>query len=261
ESGAHPSLLRRVFGKSMSKHEKARQARLESSAGQRLEVSFGAVAFWRFLSYADAFRAVPRAYANPPLSPGLGAALAVRYFLFAGLGVHAGGRSSLGLTTKDAIDGHFATRAYQLLSGLMLRLPVSGLYLLLRADYGYQAFSLRGAAYTPELPSVAYQFVRGGIDSRLRLLDDLTLDVEAAYLYLIDVGDLGSSDYFPNVAGAAVEGLLGLRRPLLEHMSVRLGLSYRRYFFAFHPRPDHQRIVGGALDQFLTVTVSAIYHH
>jgi hypothetical protein len=95
--------------------------------------------------------------------------------------------------------------------------------------------------------------IRTGAGSELRLTEVLGLALEAAWLHVLSVGEIGK--WFPRATAGAFELGIQLSYALGHHMFARLGASYQRMAFDFHARPGDRKIAGGATDQLLTASL------
>ncbi|MFW5921128.1 MAG: hypothetical protein ACOCUS_04755 [Polyangiales bacterium] len=99
-----------------------------------------------------------------------------------------------------------------------------------------------------DVPFAKYLYVRiaGGaaVD-----VGPLVVDVELAWLHLLEMGQLDDARWFPRADGAGGEAVLGVGYHHDSGLGVRLSGRFRRYFFSMHPEPGDPRVAGGAVDQ------------
>ena len=83
----------------------------------------------------------------------------------------------------------------------------------------------------------------------------LTLVTGAGAHKVWEKGELAQS-FFPRHKVGAVDGSLGVQWHLGEAWRLEVGAEYRRYYYAMRPEPGDRFIVGGAVDQYLSGTIS-----
>lgn len=134
--------------------------------------------------------------------------------------------------------------------------------------YGNHAFVLGRSTPTspstnavPEVPNVRYSYLRLGIETRLRAHRWVSFRVGAAYLQVFDAGGIEDASWFPRARSAGIELTTRLVVPITHGLEGRLGIEYRRYFFAMRPEVGDPRIVGGALDQYADVRLELAYRY
>ncbi len=116
--------------------------------------------------------------------------------------------------------------------------------------YGLELFRFTDpTAIDPELPSVAYGFVRTMLDARVPF-GPFSLSVAIAYLHVVANGEVGLRTRGTQNDG--VEASFGGAFALGGGFEARLAGRYTRFFYSFDPRPGDAYVAGGALDQYLT---------
>src|SRR5690606_17903998 len=106
-----------------------------------------------------------------------------------------------------------------------------------------------------EIPSVSYQYVRGGVSLAYPITDRLAVRAGLAWRHLLGTGEFQSDEWFPRVTGAGVDSALGITYDLFSGLSAHLSADLRRYFFAMNPEVGDELIVGGAIDQYLSMSL------
>jgi hypothetical protein len=128
--------------------------------------------------------------------------------------------------------------------------------LSLTGAYGEEAFSIY-ELQSASMPGVDYRFVRAGADARLPLGQSAALFADAAYLFVMSSGQVGAR--FPRSSVGGVLAELGGALTFATSFEARVTLSYRRFFYAMHPRPGDAYVAGGALDEFSGALASLAY--
>jgi hypothetical protein len=227
-----------------------------------LDASIGAASLLRLLDYSDDLFGALREYRLPLSALG---ALRVEAWPAARMG---GAISHFGLTAsaeqsfllKSGTQGGpaFSTNAQRITLGLVGRLPVQKAEVTLSAAYGWQDFSIGGEGdpTRPNIPNVTYRFLRAGAGLRLDVKPRVALLASAAYLHVLDSGQIATSNYFPRLTVAGMEAGVGAAWQFSSPWEVRVGVDYRRYFFSMHPEPGDRLIAGGALDNYVVATAA-----
>lgn len=107
----------------------------------------------------------------------------------------------------------------------------------------------------PTVADVGYEYVRLGALGSFELVGRLSLDLELAWLFVRDLGELGSTRWFPRAEGAGAEAHMGLRFALGRGFEARLAGRWRRYFMSMRSEPGDAHVAGGAVDQYLAMTL------
>ena len=109
----------------------------------------------------------------------------------------------------------------------LYRLPLDSFEPRFRIGYVRQVFDADVSATTP-LPAVAYNSLRFGLGTSIFLVDWLTVDVNAAYLYVLDAGEIGSNKYAPNLSTNGFEVGLSLGTWIKDVFGIRVGVDFRQ---------------------------------
>lgn len=224
--------------------EGARSGRGPERAGASpLEIGAEGRAFTRHFDYDAAARQTLRAY-------DLGGAPSVRVAgaWYPGAHVTTGAGAAIGLAgsfeqslatssgRSAAESGSYSTamRAYSV--GVKGRIPLGKHEVSLRGEYGRHGFeiqddrdpTLTGAQARDLLPDVEYEYLRPGIEGRLRF-SGFELGAYAGYRHVLSLGDLGSSSWFPSATARGVDaGILG-GYSVSGSLLIVLGVDLRRY--------------------------------
>jgi len=228
------------------------------------ELSFGPM--WRDQDYNDALRDVPLRYYNEVGSPAMWVALSLEIYplAFGGdgflgdLGLVAGYGTAVGLDSADEAGNTYSTSASAFHVGLRGRFSLGdGTEAGLTLAYGVRSFSAESP--TLPLPEASHSFLRLAADGRVELMDGFGLELNAGYLLRLGTGELQDADYFPELSGGGVEAGVAAVVGLGGGLSVSANFDWQRFFFAFNPTLDADRVVGGATDDYYTFTLGARY--
>lgn len=156
---------------------------------------------------------------------------------------------AFGLASEDSAGARVGTTWRSFDVGATERIPLTRALLAnVSAGYGGNDFqftqSLAGGAAA--LPTVAYRFVRVGVDARYRL-SAFSVYAGGGYLDILSSGY--TAQLFPRESVGGVEGHLGASYSLAKNWEVSLSAEYTRMFFSFNPVPGDGSVAGGALDE------------
>lgn len=223
-----------------------------------LDLSVGGRVFSRSLSWdndtTQALRpydlsAAPALRVAAELFPGaLGSARAGRL-----IGAVVGFETAIALSTVDARGRSYDTSAWSLVAGLKVRAPfeTERHELALVVAYRRQEFAVRaqGDVAVNGAPDLTYQAVQAGLASRWALSRRVAVTLDAAYLAVLDTGQLG--EVFPHVSTSGVDATAGVAIALAAGVEVRAGGDFRAYFHGFNPeRGDRYQLTGATDMQF-----------
>lgn len=169
---------------------------------------------------------------------------------------------AIGLKSKEG-GKTLSTTAYDLGAGLIFRLPLEMFEPRFRLGYVRQVFDVD----TPSnvfLPAMSYSAVRLGLGTAIKIVEAFSLDVGAAYLVVLDAGDLTSKDYFEKASVGGFEAGAGALVHITGPYSVRAGIDFRRYFYDLKPdstvvQPGGQKLADKATDDYLRANISFVY--
>ncbi len=172
---------------------------------------------------------------------------------------------AIGLSSEDATsDASFPTNSFALVLGGRFRVPLGASELGFELGYGTDRFSLdadagAGSPVDPGTPNAEYEFVRLAADGRWRATPWLDLGIHGGYRLLTTAGQLSSEAWFPNMEGGGIEGGLSVGTPVLDPLHLELGFDVNHHFFSFNPEVGASQVAGGALDQYFTGSLRAVF--
>jgi len=173
------------------------------------------------------------------------------------LGVDLAAQAAVGASSSDSFGNHYKSHydAYRL--GLRVRVPLGQHFASAFSGYAITRGSVSSdnAQTAVRTPGVDYRALRSGVGAELALADGVSMGVDAAWLTMLSVGELGS--WFPRATANGLELLLQASYAFTRHCFVRVVGSYRRAVFDFHPQPGDARVAGGATDEVLTLSAGA----
>jgi hypothetical protein len=245
--------------------EQAESHRLASERGasrEALRVFVGVGSPYRSLAYRDA---VTSTLGDYQLSGAPMADVALSFFparlvsdgWASWLGLDARALLALSTPTRDQAGGQLKSRYDAFHVGLRARVPVGRHTVSVFSGYAVSHFTVTPltASFTSPTPSVDYRSIRSGLGGELALGESTRLGLDAAYLSYLDVGEIGR--WFPRATAGGIElGLFGTYA-ITPAIHARVSAAYQRTFFDFHARPGDKNIAGGALDQYLSLSLGA----
>ncbi len=173
--------------------------------------------------------------------------------------------ADFGVRMVSVIEGEgsrFAHSASRLRFGGLVRLPI-GERFTVHAHLGYsrQEFTtsrnaVNDGSARPNIPDVLFNGFRAGLGVRLRIVGTLELDASGAFQTVAGKGELGSTRYFPKATALAVDAGGGLSIGLVEHLRLRAGVEWQRYFITLNPDDTSTFFARTAADQYITATAS-----
>ena len=131
-----------------------------------------------------------------------------------------------------------------------------------RLRYGSQSFKISQPA---PLPSVTYSMIEPGVFFRMPLMSGkLVLDVNAAFLGILDAGQIQKQDKYGGATLTGFEANLGADYHLADALFLRGMINFETIGYSFKkngmlPAPMDNTKVSGARDNYYGVVVSAGY--
>lgn len=167
------------------------------------------------------------------------------------------GQLALATPTVDRDGNEFKSTYNTFHAGVRARFPLGSHFLSAFTGYGMNRFNVTSEKEGVGVPTpgVDYRMIRSGAGAEFALSDTLMLGLDAAWLHILSVGDIG--EWFPRATAGGIEAAVFATYSLMPGVSARASASYQRNFFDFNPRPSDEYAAGGALDQYLAVTVGA----
>jgi hypothetical protein len=178
------------------------------------------------------------------------------------LGIDAYGRLMVPVEATDGPSIYETTsRAFGV--NLRARIPLWPSELGVHAGWGAHAIEISDSQFggDPEVPSVAYSFLRLGADARISLSSEFALSLRASYLVLLGFGELAEESWFPDASGGGIEAQLGAAYELAGPLWIEADLGVVRYFLGMNVATVEpsaaaiQRVAEGATDQQLFATL------
>ena len=177
--------------------------------------------------------------------------------ILAHLGVMAGYEHGFATRTNDGAGGDLETRMMAFFAGLKMRLPLGAHELAASFSYGQHSFTIDGDEQRP-FPDVKYSYLRPALDATFRV-DRVSFGGHLGHRFLLSSGALESDTWFPRLTGAGLDLGLFVGQVLWKTLEVRAGADLRRYYFTMHPEVGDRYVVGGAVDQFLSLWAGLHY--
>ncbi|MEY4583232.1 MAG: hypothetical protein RL701_7935 [Pseudomonadota bacterium] len=249
-----------------------KQTEQEEPSGARpsaFDVSVGALVGTRSFGYNDSLPGL-RVY-----SLGLSPSLAVHGHWYPAAHFQGGALAHIGLdvradilvgvTSKDKAGQEFSTSSHGFGIGLRGRIPLDALELGAVFGFSQRSFSLANSkTIDPDVPDVTYNSLRIGAEARYQFVRPFAVQVRAAYLVGLGLGEISDKTWFPHASGNGIEAELSLQLSMSRVFGVELALGMQRYFLSLNPEPDDpgvlgtRRVAGGALDKYFSSRLGVI---
>ncbi|MET0343553.1 MAG: hypothetical protein ABW252_21255 [Polyangiales bacterium] len=171
------------------------------------------------------------------------------------LGLDVATQLARGSRTDDALGNAFESRYSAFRLGLRGRVPVGKHAVSVFSGYAVNKVSIaavEGDVSSPT-PNVDYRILRSGVGTELALGRRLGLGIDASYLHILSVGQLG--EWFPRATARGVELALSASYAITNYLFARVAGTYARSAFDFKSQPGDAFAAGGATDQFLTASM------
>ena len=226
-----------------------------------LELGVGGMALFRQLAWTSDARA---AGLGPyKLTPGPAAGVWLEFYpasfatggFVANLGLFVRYDYGFGVSTTLANGADVGTKYQDFLAGLKLRIrsgrspPISGW------PSGEQGFRLDPQGTPQDLPAMDYTFVRIGAGTRVQFTPAVEMDVDGAFLSVMDpgsaAGQVASAAFFPRAKAYAIDFGASLAVRITSAIGVRAGANLRQYGLSFQPQSGDARFVSGAVDCYI----------
>ncbi len=177
------------------------------------------------------------------------------------LGVFMSGDFGVGMVSRVQ-ESRFAHSAARLRGGFLARLPLGDRFTV-NVHLGYSWHSLttslnavNDGSARPNIPDVLFNGFRAGLGVRLRLFGTVELDAVGGFQAVSGKGELGSARYFPKATAMAVDAGGGLSVQVADHLRLRAGVEWQRYFVTLNAEDTSTFFAKTAADQYITATAS-----
>lgn len=225
-----------------------------------LELALGARAMTRSFTYEAPVTQLPEHRVS--LTPA--GQVQLRFYPAApftgGFAAHVGlelyGQLMLPVEAKDG-PSVFETSSWAFGGALRARIPLWPSELGVHAGWGAHDVEIADSQFggDPEVPSVAYRFLRFGADARIVLSERFALSLRASYLLLLGYGELAEERWFPDASGFGLDAQLGAGYALGGPFWAEAGVGMTRYSLTLNVEPAPSgstvtpRDAEGAVDQ------------
>ena len=165
------------------------------------------------------------------------------------IGLAASYEQGLGLTSEDSSGESYATSTSEWYAGLRGRLPLGPHEAGAQLTYGKHTFRVEDTAANPLVPNTSYEYVRLGIDGRLRV-SRVSIGVELGHRFVMSAGEIATRSWFPHAKASGFDAGVRAGFALVAGLEVVVGFDFRRYALSMNPEPGDANVAGGALDQY-----------
>ena len=177
------------------------------------------------------------------------------------LGVFATGDFGVGMVSRVQ-ESRFAHSATRLRFGGLVRLPLGERFSLVghvgysRHELTTSAVAVNDGSARPNIPDVLFNGFRTGLGLRLRLFGTVEIDALGGFQLVAGKGELGSPRFFPQATAFAVDAGGGISVELAEHLRLRAGVEWQRYFITLNAAENSTFTARSAGDQYITAAAS-----
>lgn len=219
-----------------------------------LEVGLGLRAIARNYRYSDDLFGTLRSYKLGAAPAGM---LWLRWYpgahLTTGVPAHiglAGGyEQGLGLKSEDPSGESYTTTMREWYAGLRGRVPFGVHEAGAQVSYGNHSFRVEDEPSNPLVPNTGYDYVRVGIDGRVRV-SRVSIGAELGHRFVLDAGEVASKSWFPRAEASGFDAGIRVGFELFHGLEVMAGFDFRRYALSMNPEPGDANVAGGALDEY-----------
>ncbi len=228
-----------------------------------LRLGVGLRLFNRRFGYRDdLFDALSTYYL--PLGPAIAADLELYPAAFvtsgfaANIGLYGAFDYAVGIASRAEDGTRYGTTAINLKVGLVGRIPISVLTVQPSIGFSRQVYSISSSTgVKPNIPSVGYNAIRPALDLKVRIFGPVAFQVGAAYLAVLQTGEIGA--FFPRSKAAGLDANAGFTVSLFDRLELRARFEYLRYWFSMNPEPGDMNVAGGALDHYIGGSVNVAF--
>jgi hypothetical protein len=240
----------------------------EEPSGHRprpyLELAVGGRVFSRTMSFVDNYSGVP-GY-QLARATAVTVDLVVQPFAFSsrtlgswvsGLGLTGGFSYAIDVATQRAgSEARSPGEVYSYDVGLRQRITFGRFDLLPHAGYLVDTFVANAGEQSPD---VRYRVVRAGLGGELALSARTTVRASVDYLHVLGAGPLAEAGKFPRATARGIDLGAGATFAFNDTLEAQLQVGLRRYGFDMKAEPGDTLLVGGAVDQYLSMTVGLAF--
>ena len=175
------------------------------------------------------------------------------------LGLDLRAEMLVGVSSENDDNQKFSTNSHVLGLGLRGRIPVNDeVELGVVGGWGQHAFNVaNNGDMDPDVPDIKYSFLRLGADGRYQFNRAIAVQLRAAFLYGLSLGEISSPAWFPHASGNGIEAEASFQLGVSKLLAFELALGMQRYFMSLNPQEGDPgvnsttlRVAGGALDKY-----------
>ncbi|HEY2904205.1 MAG TPA: hypothetical protein VGL59_26690 [Polyangia bacterium] len=229
-----------------------------------LELGAGGRVFSRSMTFTDNFSNIPayrldRATAitiEMAFHP-FALAESTRDDWIAGFGLTGNVTYAMGITTEETgSDGRARTDVHGYELGVRYRAALGPVDIVPRGGYLAETFAANVGTVAPD---VDYRVIRAGMGLQLALSRQAFMRASADYLYVLTAGRLNDADRFPRAVTRGVDLTMGAGYAFSDSVELFVAVGLRRYGFDLKVQPGDSLIAGGALDEYVSMTMGLTY--
>jgi len=171
------------------------------------------------------------------------------------LGVEAEIQQGFGISSMLTNGGSLSDAVHDYSGGFRYRVLFANNDLFFSLRLGEDAFTFNGADRASlALLDTVYHYVRAGAGMHLAISDAAGVSFGGGYRDITNGAGPQMAHFFPRLTVAGADADLVGRYALNEMVELRVGVEWRRYWYAMHSQPGDQIVAGGAIDQSFAFT-------
>ncbi|HEX3697120.1 MAG TPA: hypothetical protein VH374_17215 [Polyangia bacterium] len=229
-----------------------------------LELGAGGRVFSRSMTFTDNFSNIPAYRLDRATAITIEMAFhpfalveATRDDWIAGFGLTGNVTYAMGVTTEQTgSDGRARTDVHGYELGVRYRAALGPVDLVPRGGYLAETFAANVGTVAPD---VDYRVIRAGMGLQLALSRQAFMRTSADYLYVLTAGRLNDADRFPRAVTRGIDLTMGAGYAFNDDVELFVAVGLRRYGFDLKVQPGDSLIAGGALDEYVSMTMGLTY--
>jgi hypothetical protein len=168
-------------------------------------------------------------------------------------------------STSEQTGGRIGTISDGWSLDLIYELPIERHAVSASLGYGEERYVVEdpplgpGVTARSRFTSVAYRYVRPAISGSIRIVDLLRVEAVAGWRVPTSTGGLDQSHGLPPSSSQGFDLALGFAVPLTWYLEIALRAEYHRYFFSFSPTPADYYVIGGAMDEWASLSLDVAF--
>ena len=175
----------------------------------------------------------------------------------AGFGLTGNVTYAMGVTTEQAgTQGRARTEVHGYELGLRYRAALGPVDVTPRLGFIAETFAANVGTVSPD---VDYRVVRAGLGTQVFLSRQAFMRANIDYLDVLSAGRLNDADRFPRAITRGVDVGMGAGYAFGDSIEAWVAVGLRRYGYDLKVKPGDTLIAGGALDEYVSMSMGLTY--